>query len=200
MKIISVSIYVLALVDTAVGFSSRLAHYFPSDVGVRSEHRWRVKYVNFEYGFSVIIPKGRVRTSPPTPWPQHGVKIQLTKDGDSFLLANADFSASDYSSLREVVDSDIKEAETSRSNLMVLGRRSERLGSLRAMLVILKYRDSKSGLTIVEVRVIGIRRHRNPEESVLYTLRLLTRQDRYHHDRRIFDQVLKSWRTRPMPK
>src|SRR2546421_460844 len=52
-----------------------------------SEQRWRGKYVNFEYGYALAVPRGLVGLSPPPPWPQHGIEIRLAQNQQSKILA-----------------------------------------------------------------------------------------------------------------
>jgi len=166
----------------------------------RNEQMWRGEYVNSVYGYSMIIPKGFVAIGPPAPWPQHGVDIQLTRTSDAHIFTNGDFSASDYQSLEAVVTSDLEDAKNSRTSLIVANRGARRLGPLRAIETVFKYKDNSSTETIVEQRITAIRPRRESEESILYTLRLRTTEVRYSHDRQVFSHILKSWRMRPLPK
>jgi nucleotide-binding universal stress UspA family protein len=124
----------------------------------------------------------------------------LAQNQQSKILANADFSASDYPSLDAAVDFDLKEAEKNRRNLSVTVRERQKLGSLNAMRVVMKYKNQSSDSTMVEETVTAVRRAKRPEEGVLYTVRLLTPEERYTNDFKIFSGIIKSWRLRPLPK
>ncbi len=162
------------------------------------EQLWRGKYVNFEYGYSLAIPRGLIGVSPPAPWPQHGVDIRLTQDNRAHIFVNADFSASDYPSLDAALDSDLEEVRKNRTNVTIVNRGPQNLGSLKAIGVVLKYKDKTSDETIVEESLTAIRRKRRPEEAILYTIRLKTPEVRYRDDLESFLRVVRSWRLRPL--
>ncbi len=163
---------------------------------VGTHQLWRARYTNFEYGYSITIPRGLVGLSPPAPWPQHGIEITLSRNHHAHILTNADFSAIDYPSLDAAVDSDLKEPENNAQEVQVVNRHREWLGHLEAIRVMVRYKDAVSGATFVEETTTAIRRAKRPEEGVLYTIKLVTPEQRYESNRKVFESILRSWRLR----
>lgn len=164
------------------------------------EQSWRVKYTNYEYGYSLKIPRGLVGLSPPAPSPQHGIKIRLSENHDVYMVTNAFFSAVDYPSLEAAVDSDLAELGRRATDLQIVSRHREWLGHLKATQWRVRYKDVTSGAMLIAETMTAIRRAKSPEEGVLYTLTLVTTESRYQSDRKVFQRILRSWRMRPLPK
>lgn len=167
---------------------------------ISKEQLWRGRYSNYEYGYALKIPQGLVGLSPPAPWPQHGIKIRLSRNHDAHILTNADFSAADYPSLDAAVDSDLQELKKNARELQVVNRRREWLGPLEAIRVVIRYKASPSGTTFAEETTTAIRRAKRPEEAVLYTITLVTPESQYQSDSKFFHSILRSWQLRPLPK
>ena len=167
---------------------------------ISKEQSWRTKYTNYEYGYSLKIPRGLVGLSPPAPWPQHGIEIRLSENHDAYLVTNAFFSAVDYPSLEAAVDSDLEELGRRATDLQIVSRHREWLGHLEATKWSVRYKDVTSGAMLINETMTAIRRAKHPEEGVLYTLTLVTTESRYQSDRKVFQRILRSWRMRPLPK
>jgi len=167
---------------------------------ISKDQLWKSTYANYEYGYSLTIPRGLVGLSPPAPWPQHGIEIRLAGNHYAHILTNADFSAVDYPSLDAAVDSDLREPRQNSTETQLVSRRRARLRSLEAMRVMVRYKEAVSGTTFVEETITAIRRAKGPEEGVLYTIRLVTPEQRYQNDRKVFESILRSWRFRPLPQ
>jgi len=167
---------------------------------IGKEQLWKGAYANYEYGYSLRIPRGLVGLSPPAPQPQHGIEIRLPGNQHAHILTNADFSASDFASLDAVVDSDLQESRKSVKDLQVVNRQRRRLRRLEAIRLVVRYDDMTSGATLMNETITAIRSARRPEEAVLYTISLVTPAKQYKNDRKVLEGILRSWRLRPMPK
>jgi len=167
---------------------------------ISKDQLWKGTYVNYEYGYSLTIPRGLVGLSPPAPWPQHGIEIRLTGSHHAHVLTNADFSAVDYPSLDAAIDSDLREPRQNSTETQLVSRRNARLRSLEAVRVMVRYKEAVSGTAFVEETITAIRRAKRPEEGVLYTIRLVTPEQRYESDRRVLESILRSWRLRRLPQ
>jgi hypothetical protein len=74
------------------------------------------QYVNYPYGYSFIIPKGRKGTCSPPPMPQHGLTIDLSRQSDRsrYISFFASYDVLDFSSLDNTVE---EQRATKRSEL-----------------------------------------------------------------------------------
>lgn len=166
---------------------------------VAKEQSWTGKYRNYEYGYTVRIPAGFVGLSPASPWPQHGIKIKLTPGSEAAVYTSGYFSSVDYSSLDAAVNSDVNDLRKRSSDLEIVSRRTERLGKLRAIRVIARYKQASSGILFVQETITAMRWSKHPEDGVTYTITLVTPEQRYANDTRVFSVILRSWRLRPLP-
>jgi hypothetical protein len=166
---------------------------------VAKEQSWTGKYRNYEYGYTVRIPAGFVGLSPASPWPQHGIEINLTPGSEAAVYTSGYFSSVDYSSLDAAVNSDVNDLRKRSSDLQIVSRRTERLGKLRAIRVIARYKQASSGISFVQETITAIRWSKRPEEGVTCTLTLVTPEQRYANDTRLLSAIMHSWRLRPLP-
>jgi hypothetical protein len=163
------------------------------------DQTWKGNYVNYQHGFSVVIPKGLIGLGPAPPTPQHGIKIIISEPA-AHIFVDAYKSAIDYPSLTAAVDSDLEETRKNARGLEVIDRHREQLGPLEAIRVKFRRKDATSEVMFIEEKVTAIRNSRHPEDGILYTVALVTSEPRYESDRRLFEAVLRTWHLRPLPK
>ena len=188
------SLPLLLVVVAAVGQKTKHSGH------VEKEQSWTGNYNNYEYGYALRIPRGLVGVSPPAPLPQHGIKISLTQNHDAYITADASLSAVDYPSLDAAVDYDVEEDRKTKSDFEVLSRTRERLGTLGAIRVVARYKSAGSTSPLISETITAIRKAKRPEEGVLYTTSLVTPEQRYPNDGKVFSSIVRSWRLRALPK
>ncbi|HEY2964437.1 MAG TPA: hypothetical protein VGJ37_18605 [Pyrinomonadaceae bacterium] len=167
---------------------------------VGKEQSWTANYNNDQYGYALKIPSGFIGVSPPAPWPQHGIEIRLTPNRDAYIVTNAFLSAVDYPSLDAAVDAALKDAEQKHGDLQIVSRQAEQLGTLPAIRVVTRYKQAGSGISVMNETITAIRKARRPEDGVLYTITLVTAEQRYVNDAKLFTSVVRSWRLKPLPR
>ena len=150
-------------------------------------------YASPDYGFTVRIPKGLVGSIPTAPLPQHGVRIQLSANGREFIWVVADYNAEDYSSPNQDIKENARWLRTEGTDLQTLAREQAELDGIGAERAQIRFRNKDTGAYMVEDFIAGLR-HGGRGTTVLYELGMISLEDRYRKNKRIFDMVIDSWR------
>lgn len=158
-------------------------------------------YSNDEYGYAVTIPEGIIGVSAPSPYPQHGFSIPLSKQPETQIRVAGSFNAAMHTSLSEAAEADLKFLRDESEEVEVRTRESVKLHNLDAMRVIAKYKDKAAGATMIQDFVIAIRWNAEPDgPEAVYTLRLRTPESRYGTDKVILEKLISTWKLTPLGK
>jgi len=165
------------------------------------------KYVNYSYGFSIIIPEGLKGT-----WnsarcvadndgcvcmSDHGRTISLSDgpgDTDHWIEAYAGFAADlDEPTLQAEVNKrlDWVRERSTPGSVWILKSSDVRIGGIRAKRVVVRYQDKQSDRLMIEDFVEALRGR--SEVDVQYSVYLRSPADAYERDKRYFNQVLSSF-------
>jgi hypothetical protein len=154
-------------------------------------------YKSPDYGFAVRIPNEFVGTLDPPPLPQHGLRIDLSKDGDEFIWAVGNYNAADYTSAQDAISENLSWLRTEGDVVAVAATVPTHLQRLPAERITIRYRKKGSGDLMIEDYVAALRGTTNGTETgICYQLGLISRADNHVKNKYVFDQVLSSWRTR----
>ena len=170
-------------------------------------HAWTGKYVNYSYGFSVVIPEGykgfwnsAVCVAGPdgcTCMSDHGRIIPLTAEPyepERHIEVFASYGADlDELTVKQAVDKRLERIRkrSREGSVSVLKQSTITLAGLRSQRVLVRYYDEKLNQMMVEDFVEAIRRR-----SVQYSLYLRTTEKAYTHDRSVFDNVIATFTLR----
>lgn len=166
----------------------------------------RGRYINHEYGFSVLIPEGYVGIKDPEPNPAHGFSIILSRRPEAEINVYANYDAANYASLDEAVNAQLKHIQSDGTEIKMLRRESTTLQNLPATRVVTLYSDRASGAMMIHDLIASIRsqpyrdEYGEDETRVLYILLLKTPESRYNADKEMFERVVSAWRARPLEK
>ncbi len=165
------------------------------------------KYVNYSYGFSIIIPAGLKGT-----WnsarcvagkegcvcmSDHGRIIPLSEspnDNDHWIEAYAAFAADlDEPTLKDEVDKRIDwiRERSAAGSVSVLQVTDTKIGGMSAKRVVVRYHDKESNRVMVEDFVEALRGR--AEVDVAYSVYLRSPLDAYERDKPNFERVLSSF-------
>jgi hypothetical protein len=157
-------------------------------------------FINYLYGYSTWIPEA-FRDS----WQgfmMHGFSIPLDATGAE-IGVYAGFNTAFTATLDEAVEKymDPSYADKSEGESVLLSRASTRLGDTPAARLAVHRRSPDGEQRRLDV-VLALRGDPNDDSDIAveYVVTLLTSDSRYESDKRIFDELLHSWRMLPLQK
>ena len=99
----------------------------------------RGKYVNPNYGYSAVIPRGIPPFTSRPPLPNHGFGAHLSQKPESYLWANGSYNALGWGSLEEEVAFHTDSLKGEHGAVEAVGREQTRLSTLKALRVVVRY-------------------------------------------------------------
>jgi hypothetical protein len=170
---------------------------------------WTGKYTNYDYGFTVVIPKSvtgfwnsAACVSGPggcTCMSDHGRIIPLGTEPDEperHIEVYAGYAADlDDPTVQQEVDKHVDWArERSRDDSVTVASQSNLLlAGLTARRTVVRYFDKKLNTWMIEDFVEALR-----DRNIEYSVYLRTRAEAYKHDVPVFESVVKSFRLRKL--
>src|SRR5215510_10871741 len=61
------------------------------------------RYSNYDYAYSVRLPKGLTGVRPPSPFPNHGFEIQLSDQAKAIVAVDASYNAAEWRSFADAI-------------------------------------------------------------------------------------------------
>jgi len=127
-----------------------------TDRGVQERSDYLVvkdRYSNYDYGYSVRIPKGITGLRSRSPFPNHGFLIQLSDDPKAEVSVDASYNAAEWRSFNDVIKAhlDFFKRDVD-GKVSIVARVPATLGGLRAIRLTMKARTS--ALNDPEVREV----------------------------------------------
>jgi hypothetical protein len=174
-----------------------------SDNDIRDESRVEDRYYNYNFGFSVDLPRGMVgRTSPP-PMPQHGFVIDLENpqarksdsNSRSEIVVDASYNSLEWRSFDEAIRDDLSWVSEGGNHIKSLSRTPVRLGGLHAMRFVQVYENNLEEM----INDVTLAFRKENEEEVVYTISLNTPLSRYEQDKAAVAYLQKTWCLQPLP-
>jgi hypothetical protein len=171
---------------------------------LKSEDRYAEfagRYENQTFAYSAAIPGGLVGSKTKPPAPAHGFFIELPGRPETRIDVNADYNTMDYASGRDASAGETQWFVKQCSSEVRTESAMTTLGSLPAFRTRIRCRRRESSLlldSIVALREAPVASERML--AVLYSVSLVTSQEQYLADQKIFEQVLRSFqisRTKP---
>ncbi len=196
MSIKYLLIYMLALIfitSTSTSYSSNRDDQINGPNGTKILNG---QYINYNYGYSVVIPKGLVAITAPPPAPQHGFSIELSKKPESYIWVDGSYGEKEeIVSLEVAVDKHLDWFKTEGIDIVVLKRSLIRLHNLQAMQLVIGYKDIKSNKSMLHEKIIAISKKKR-KIGIVYTIGLITSESNYNENKKLFDKLVKTWRVR----
>lgn len=163
---------------------------------------YRGQYANYEYGYIILIPKGFIGISDPSPQPQHGFRITLSEQPKAFIWVDGSYNTLLWKSLDDAVNYRLDSLKKDGTEFEVLKRELTTLESLPAMWVTARYRSHTSHEIMREDLLIAIRSEKVKDEEdeieIVYTVGLRTLEKRYSMDKEVLEQVVNAWSAKPL--
>jgi hypothetical protein len=163
------------------------------------------RYTNFNYAYSVLVPKGMMGGTNPPPSPQHGFGIDLMhptttdwikQEGfpNAYVSVDGSYNSLEWASLDEAMQESLKFLSEDYGNSRLLTKKRIRLGGLRALRFVASYRES--GEEMIEDEIVAFRKK---GDDIVYSIDLRTPASRYARDKSVVTQIQNSWSTDPLP-
>lgn len=154
-------------------------------------------YSNYNFAYSVRIPKGLIGYRSPAPMPNHGFGIDLSQKEDSHVWVEANYNAGFWESFDDAIKFDLDVMNDKEiSDLKLAQRTVTRLSGLRAVRYVIHYK--RSGIPMIQETVLAFRKE-NEDVEFVYTIGLVTLASRYSKDRKVVDELQKTFRLESFP-
>ena len=153
------------------------------------------RYSNYDYAYSVRIPKGLTGSRSPSPFPNHGFGIELSDQPQASISVDASYNAAEWRSFDDAIKAhkNIFKREVG-SEVKIVARVPTILGKLRAV------RFTMTSNT-PEVREVLLALRKAPGEvGIVYEIVLTTPTSRYNKDKHLIAQLQKTFRLKSLPK
>lgn len=168
-----------------------------------SETLWVGRYSNCQYGYYVLLSAGVIAHAELPPSPHHGFLLSLPDAGskaeisvynsDRFIWVNAEFNASDNSTLAGIADSRINLSSRDRQDFRLIERhKAATLRSVPATRFKGEYGAPKG--RIIEEEVVALR------SGIVYEIGLRTPEEDYPADRERLEEILTAFRFSRVPE
>jgi hypothetical protein len=162
------------------------------------------RYANFDYAYSVLVPKGMIGVGSPAPNPNHGFGINLINPTSmsgtgpkARLWVDAIYNSMEYGSPDDEMRSCLDWIREKHSKVRLISRAATRLGRMRAVRFVVAYEES--GEAMIENRVIAFRNQLGEDSDIIYSVDLITPVSRYPLDKKSALEVQQSWLVDPLP-
>jgi hypothetical protein len=198
---------VLFLLSHAVAGSQQATRV--QDAACPDTRSWTGRYVNYSYGFTVVIPhnvKGFWNSARCvsgsdgcTCMSDHGRIIPLSAEPyepERHIEVYAGYAADlDDPTVRQAVNKTLGSIRQRgrADSVTVLKQSNVTLATLKARRVVVRYFDDKLNTWMIEDFVEALRSH-----HIEYSVYLRTREEAYKRDLRVFDSVVNSFRLRKL--
>ena len=193
-----------------VGFESKTKHDPSETKPTVAEDDTTVedRYSNFDYAYSVLVPKGMMGAMSPAPNPNHGFGIDLMHPTstswtlekgcpEAYVWVDASYDSAEYGSPSVVIKNSLEWLQEKHSRVRLVSRSPTRLGSLRAVRFVIAYEES--GSSMIEDQIVAFRSQLGEVSDIVYTIELRTPVSRYSEDKRAVLQMQRSWLVDPLP-
>jgi len=158
------------------------------------------RYSNYDYAYSVQMPKGLTALQSRPPFPNHGFVIQLSDHPKAGLAVSADYNAAEWSSFDDAINAHLGYFKDEvGGEVSVVARAPTVLGGLRAIRFTMKQKNPTSNDPEVNEVVLAFRKAPG-EVGIVYEISLTTPSSRYGKDRQLIARLQRTFRLKSLPK
>ena len=171
-----------------------------TDRGVQDYLVVKDRYSNYDYGYSVRVPKSMTGLRSPSPFPNHGFLIHLSDNPKASVSVDASYNAAEWRSLNDAITAhlDIFKRNVG-GEVSLVAQVPTTLGGLRAIRFTMK--AGTSATNDPEVREVLLAFRKAPGEvGIVYEIVLRTPASRYNKDKQLVIDLQKTWRLKLLPK
>ena len=158
------------------------------------------EYSNYDYGYSVRIPKGLSALRSPAPLPNHGFVIHLSERLTALISVDASYNAAEWTSFEDAIKAHVDNFKREvDGDVSIVDRVTTVLGGPRAIRFTIK--PTITGTDDFKVRevLVAFRRVRG-EVGIVYEIVLTTLNSRYNKDKQLVVDLKRTWRLKSLAK
>ncbi|MBD0370143.1 MAG: hypothetical protein ICV60_04860 [Pyrinomonadaceae bacterium] len=155
------------------------------------------EYTNDEYLYAVTIPAEVQAMRAPAPAPNHGFVARILSDYNAVIYVDGSYDSAFLDSTTKAATAELNYLrEEYGESVVLLERKSLRLGKRAALRYRAQYTDKSTGETMIEDAVVTLRKDNSYEDEVgiIYSIKLRSSIYTHKDDYRVFEQMLKNWR------
>lgn len=166
-----------------------------------NEIPFRNFYSNYEYAYSVSIPTGLAAYKNAPPQPNHGFRLFLSEQPKSFVFVDGSYNALFWTSLYEAANFNLECIKENSSDVEILSRIDYRLQNLKAVRMKVKYKSSDTNEVGIKDIILALRKQNGGSDiEIVYKLELTTPINNYPKNVVSFEQIVKGFKTKPLPQ
>jgi hypothetical protein len=165
------------------------------------------RYANFDYAYSVLVPKGMMAARNGIA-SNHGFGVDLlhptsvswVKERDSpkaSLWADASYDSAEIGTPDGEIKESLKWLREKYAQVRLISKAPTRLGPLRAMRFVIAYEEG--GEAMIEDQVVAFRSQLGDDSGIIYSIDLRTLASRYDRDKQAVVEMQRSWLIEPLP-
>jgi hypothetical protein len=195
---LAASCFVIGFITTY----SRNSGAFTENVSVGNKQSGvavRGTYSNYDYAFSVRIPKGMVGYRSAAPNPNHGFVIRRST-GNNEISVFANYNASEWRSFDDVVKARMQSfRDETGGECTLLKQTPTIMGGLKALRFVIRSTQSDASKTMISETVVAFRTAPG-EIGIVYQIALTAPETAFPQGARLLRLLQNSFRQRPLPK
>src|SRR6185369_16657648 len=147
------------------------------------------RYSNYDYGYSVRIPKGLTGVRSPSPFPNHGFLIELSEHPNASVSVDASYNAAEWRSFADAINAHKRYFKNEvGGEVSVVARVPAVLGGLRATRFMMKSKTSEVQEVLLAFRNVP------GEVGIVYEIVLTTPTSRYNKDKHLIADLQRTWK------
>jgi len=150
-------------------------------------------YSNFNYAYSITIPKEYIGYRSGCPNPNHGFGIDLDSFSQNYIYVDASYNALFWESFDDAINAYLQYLKNDKqiTSVKLFQKKNIKLGGLPAVSFIIHY--EKSGISMINETLLAFRKE-NSNIDIVYTLGLITTKSQYLDNKVILNKLQFSWK------
>lgn len=180
---------ILSLICT-VTFADYCGNFPEKSFGGASDLKYTDLYRNYEFAFTITIPHDLIGYGAALPLPDHGIGIVLSWEPRSYIYAGADYNSHLYETLETAKSDHIKWITRDSISVVSVKDLPTVIDDIESIRFAVRHTCPNLNGIYVDDYVLAFR----PDNSVLYTISLLTTEERYSKDKIILEKLARSLR------
>ena len=156
------------------------------------------RYSNYDYAYSVNIPKGLTGYRAAAPAPNHGFGITLSEQPKSSVWVDASYNAAFWKSFDDAIQAHIGYINDRGVNAKLERKERATIAGLPAIRFVIEYQAKDSNEQMIDETILAFRKGPGGV-GIVYILELDAPRSRYQRDRDTLVAVHRSWNLRRLP-